>query len=158
MYTVMPRRVPVILPPVAGELLSSWISRHANFYEVPPLIMLRHCIPETASQRSADLHLSNDQEIRLTNMFTTDPVIVRRMTFTKVEEASRRLIAARATRTCKNCGKVSVESAPILRSQFLGWWITCTLCGHQLRDADGRDLPSLFRQYRRATLRGEKEA
>lgn len=39
------RRLPVILPPYADELLSSWISRHATFYAVPPLVMLRHCLP-----------------------------------------------------------------------------------------------------------------
>ena len=42
----VPRRLPVILPPHPDELLSSWISRHATFYAVPPLVMLRHCLPE----------------------------------------------------------------------------------------------------------------
>nr|WP_234826534.1 hypothetical protein [Sinorhizobium meliloti] len=28
------------------ELLTSWINRHAAFYAVPPLSMLRHCLPE----------------------------------------------------------------------------------------------------------------
>lgn len=42
------------------------------------------------------------------------------------------------------------------RSQLLGWRITCPLCGSQLRDAGGRELPSPFRQYRVAALGGEK--
>ena len=39
------RRLPVRLPPHSDELLSSWIGRHAAFYAVPPLVMLRHCLP-----------------------------------------------------------------------------------------------------------------
>lgn len=31
------RRLPVTLAPHADELLSSWISRHASFYAIPPL-------------------------------------------------------------------------------------------------------------------------
>ena len=43
------RQLPVLLLPVADELLSSWINRHADFYAVPPLVMLRHCLPEAHS-------------------------------------------------------------------------------------------------------------
>src|SRR5690606_40000841 len=71
MTKTAPRRLPVVLPPHPDELLSSWISRHASFYMVPPLIMLRHCLPEVSSLRSADLHLTGDQETRLANMFAT---------------------------------------------------------------------------------------
>lgn len=55
-----PRQLPVCLPPHSDELLSSWISRHAAFYAVPPLVMLRHCLPEASALRAADLHLSSD--------------------------------------------------------------------------------------------------
>lgn len=63
------RRLPVRLPPHSDELLSSWIGRHAAFYAVPPLVMLRHCLPEAPSLRAADLHLSSDQEARLANIW-----------------------------------------------------------------------------------------
>jgi len=39
------RQLPVVLPPYPDELLSSWIGRHAAFYLVLPLVMLRHCLP-----------------------------------------------------------------------------------------------------------------
>ncbi|TIX96086.1 MAG: hypothetical protein E5V24_02600 [Mesorhizobium sp.] len=50
------------MSPVADELLSSWIGRHAAFYSVPPLVMLRHCLPEASALRAADLHLSSDRK------------------------------------------------------------------------------------------------
>lgn len=62
------RQLPVRMPPHSDELLSSWISRHAAFYAVPPLVMLRHCLPEVPSMRSADrpkpLRASRDRVLR----------------------------------------------------------------------------------------------
>ena len=150
-----PRPLPVVLLHHSDELLSSWICRHAAFYAVPPLVMLRHCLPEASSLRAADLQLTGDQEIRLANMFATEPAVIRRLTFANVARASRRLIATRPTQVCTNCNRGDTEPL-ILRSQLLGWRITCPLCGDQLRDPDKREIPSPFRQYRSAALRGEK--
>lgn len=65
-------RLPVTLPPVAGELLASWIGRHTAFYGVPSLTMLRHCLPEAVSLHLADRTLSRDQANRLAEMFSAD--------------------------------------------------------------------------------------
>lgn len=151
-----PRQLPVVLPPHADELLSSWISRHAAFYAVPPLVMLQHCIPEVPSMRAADLHLEGDQEARLASMFAIDPAVLRRMTFAHVAQSSHRLLAARPVQHCTNGSPGHTEPPPILRSQLLGWRITCPLCGDLLRDAGGLEVPSPFGQYRVAALRGEK--
>lgn len=151
-----PRQLPVRLPPYPDELLSSWISRHAAFYAVPPLVMLQHCLPEASSLRAADLDLSSDQEIRLASMFAVEPAVLRRMTFINVPKSSHRLIAARRAQTCTRCSPGSAEPAPILRSQLLGWRITCAHCGTLLRRLGDSELPSPFRQYQRAALRGEK--
>lgn len=151
-----PRQLPVRLPPYTDELLSSWISRHAAFYAVPPLVMLRHSLPETSSVRAADLHLSGDEEIRLTSMFAIEPAALRRMTFIDVPKSSHRLLAARPTQFCTSCSPGGAEPAPIQRTQLLGWRITCPMCGDLLRAENGRELPSPFPQYRVAALRGEK--
>jgi hypothetical protein len=151
-----PRQLPVRLPPVAGELLSSWISRHADFYAVPPLVMLRHCLPEVRSLRAADLHLSDDQATRLGAMFVTEPAAVHRMTFTNVAQSASRLIAVRPLQSCPHCGARGEEPRPVLRSQLLGWRLTCPLCGDMFQDFDGRKRPCPFRQYSDAALRGER--
>lgn len=150
------RKLPVILPPHSDELLSSWINRHAAFYAVPPLVMLRHCLPEAHSLRAADLHLSDDQEIRLAKVFATEPAVVRRMTFTDVAQSSRRLIAVRPQQSCPNCSARRTEPEATLRSQLIGWRLTCPACGGLFRDPDGRELPSPFWQYRDAAIRGEQ--
>ena len=97
------RQLPVRLPPYLDELLSSWIGRHASFYAVPPLVMLRHCLPEASAVRAVDLHLCIDQEIRLANMFATEPAVVHRMTFTNVAQSSRRLISLKILSCDTSC-------------------------------------------------------
>ncbi|MCO6392429.1 MULTISPECIES: TniQ family protein [Phyllobacteriaceae] len=154
--TAPPRQLPVRLPPYPDELLSSWISRHAAFYAVPPLVMLQHCLPEASSLRAVDLHLSGDQEVRLASIFAAKPAVLRRMTFINVPKSSHRLIAARPAQTCARCSPGSAEPAPILRNQLLGWRITCAHCGTLLRGFGKDELPSPFRQNHRAALRGEK--
>ena len=150
------RPLPVVLSHHSDELLSSWISRHAAFYAVPPLVMLKHCLPEATALRANDLHLSSDQEIRLASMFAVEPAVLRRMTFTNVAQSSRRLIATRPTQICTSCSPAHTVPAPFLRGQLLGWRITCTHCGSWLRRVGGGEIPSPFPQYRRAALRGEK--
>lgn len=64
-------------------------------------------------------------------------------------------VDTRPTQVCTKCNRGDTEPL-ILRIQMLGWRITCPLCGDQLRDPDKREIPSPFRQYRSAYLRGEK--
>jgi hypothetical protein len=150
------RQLPVRLLPVADELLSSWINRHATFYAVPPLVMLRHCLPEVGSLRAADLHLSDDQEIRLASVFSTVPADIRRMNFANVPSWFHRFIAARPVQRCSNCNPIQAAPLPVLRDQLMGWRITCLRCGNLLQDRDGHVVPSPFRQYHSAAVRGEK--
>lgn len=149
-------RLPVCFTPHDNELLSSWIGRHADFYAVPPLVMLRHCLPEATSLRATDLHLNDDQQIRLASTFSIEPADIRRMTFTNVPARSHRFIAVRPLQCCTNCNPNHAAPVPVLRSQLLGWRITCPACGDLFRDTDERELPSPFRQYRDAAIRGEQ--
>jgi TniQ len=156
MRQAAPRQLPVCLPAVTDELLSSWISRRAAFYAVPPLFMLRHCLPEASSLRAADIHLTGAQIHHLSKMLATKLAAVRRMTFTNVMQSSRRLIATRPLQFCANCMSCRKDPRAILRSQLLGWRITCPSCGDPLRDNGGHELPSRFLRYRNAALRGER--
>lgn len=118
------RQLPVTLAPHTDEFLSSWITRHAAFYEVPPLAMLQHCLPEVLSLRTADLDLTEGQVVRIACMSSVDPATVRRMTFSNIAQSSRRLIASKP-RQCCSCRSTIDGLQTILRSHFLGWRITC---------------------------------
>jgi hypothetical protein len=118
--------------------------------------MLRHCLPEVPALRATDLDLSADQAVRLANIFSIEPAAVRSMALTKVAQSSRRLIGAKPLQSCLNCCPGHMDFRPILRSQLLGWRITCPLCGGLLRDERGREVTSPFRQYLQVALRGER--
>lgn len=150
------RQLPVTFPPRTDELMSSWIGRHAEFYAVPPLAMLRHCLPEVSSLRAADLHLNEDQVFRVARVFSADTSTVRRATFANIAQSSRRLLAKEPVQLCSCCHLASHEPGPVLRSQLLGWRITCPLCDGPLRQMDKHVRPSPFARYHRTALIGER--
>jgi hypothetical protein len=80
--------------------LSSWIDRHAAFYDVPPLAMLRHCLDAISSLREIDLALTDAQASRLASMFRTDAANAQRMSLSNILPKSRRLIAAKPMQFC----------------------------------------------------------
>ena len=97
------KQLPVVLPPVADELLSSWIARHGAFYNVSPRAMLRHAVPNARSLRAADDHLTDEQGRLLAHIFRRELSGIRRMTFVNIQSSARRLIAAEAIQTCQTC-------------------------------------------------------
>lgn len=149
-------RLPVVLPPVAGELFSSWMARHAAFYGVRSLTMLRHCLPEAISLHIADRTLSRNQADRLAEMLSMDAKAVRRMTFANVQSSAHRFISKGAIQRCSGCNSDISNPRPILRSQLLGWRITCPLCSRSFQDLAQCDCGHPFDQYHAAALRGEK--
>lgn len=151
----MNRRLPVALKPVPGELLLSWINRHADFYEVTPLTMLRHSLPEATSLRAADLMLNSDQAARLAAMFSTDPRTVRRMSFGKVSKSAHQFIAKEPLQHCLHCRPINIRPTQILRSQLFGWRITCPCCGDSLQNITRSACVSDFCQYAAAIHRRE---
>lgn len=152
----MMRPLPVVLPPQPDELLSSWISRHGQFYSVPAQTLLQHCLPDATSLRATDLVLTADQEAQLASMFSTDPVVIRRMTFSNVVGPAHQFIASKQEHRCANCCSDHADQSVILRSQFLGWRIRCPQCGSRLEDINGCEVPTPFQQYDAAAVRGEK--
>src|SRR5260370_29931938 len=80
--------LPVVLAPVTDELLSSWIARHAAFYGVAPLTMLRHGIPDASSLRTIDTTPTPEQANLVAHLFRCEPVDIRRMTFADLSKAA----------------------------------------------------------------------
>ena len=156
MRGVAHRRLPVSLPRAPDELLSSWIDRHAAFYCVPPLIMLRHCLPGVSSLRAIDMQLTGEQARDLSEMLPVEPDDMRRMTFANITQCSRRLICTKPAHSCPQCVSVQGDLKPVMRSQMLGWRITCPLCGGPLRGSPDCNLPSPFHHHWNAALCGEK--
>ncbi|MDX8355642.1 TniQ family protein [Cognatiyoonia sp. IB215182] len=147
--------LPVTLPPLRGELLSSWISRHADFYGVTPITMLRHRLPEAMSLTAIDLSLTKAQANQIVGMFGVSPRLVRRLSFAGVPKAAHRFIAKSPMQRCVRCTQADVSPPPVLRSALQGWRITCPHCGQLYQDKTNSDADQALSPYRAAARRGE---
>lgn len=147
--------LPVTLPPLPGELLSSWISRHADFYGVTPSTMLRHVLPEAMSLRTIDLSLTNAQANRIAGMFGVSPKLVRSLSFTGAPKVAHRFIAKCPVQRCARCTQTDAGPPPVLRSELQGWRITCPHCGEPYQDKTTSDCTPAFTSYSAAARRGE---
>jgi len=147
--------LPVTLPPLRGELLSSWISRHADFYGVTPLTMLRHGLPEATSLRAIDLSLTKAQTNQIAGMFGVSPKLVRSLSFPGSPQVTHRFIAKNPMQRCVRYTQTDVGRLPILRSDLQGWRITCPHCGEPYQDKTTSDGDQTLAPYRAAARRGE---
>ena len=103
--------MPVCFPPALDELLSSLIRRHAVFYNVPPLAVLHHSVPNLRSLKAADRDLTQDQAEALAIMFRTTATAVFGMTFAIAPGATRRLISSRVMQECQTCLRIPTKPA-----------------------------------------------
>jgi len=134
------RPLPVVLPALRDELLSSWLSRHAVFYGVYGGQLLRRCGVNAPSLRHLDLCLSRNNVHRLAATFRCDPTTIRRMTQLPSGRRPDGLIAT--VRPMQFCGRcivrhraVEVTRGARLRSWMEGWRLSCPVCGGRLKDA-----------------------
>ena len=151
----MTRALPVTLPPLPGELLSSWISRHADFYGVTPLTMLHHGLPEAMSLRAIDLSLTKAQANRIAGMFGVGPKLLRSLSFADAPKVAHRFISKSPIQRCARCTQTDLNPPPILRSELQGWRITCPHCGEPYLDKTTSDGDRALAPYRAAARRGE---
>lgn len=147
--------LPVTLPPLPGELLSSWISRHADFYGVTPSTMLRHGLPEATSLEAIDLTQTKAQTNRIAGMFGVTPKLVRGLSFADAPKAAHRFIAKSPMQHCARCHHSGSGPLPVLRSELQGWRITCPLCGEPYQDKTTSDGDRTLALYRAAACHGE---
>lgn len=139
------RPLSVILKPVPDELLSSWITRHADFYGVPPLTMLRHAIPEATSLRQTDTNLGPTAAVHIARLFRSQSSTVLAMTTSGFPQSAARLVAPRVIQCCIACSeqnRLRGAATAVQRSWIEGWRITCPVC--RQRQQETREGASAF--------------
>ena len=162
------RPLPVILPPLANELLSSWINRHAAFVGLSGGRLLRHYHIEVATVRDLDLSLSRRHAALLADVLRCSPHLVRNMTQSRGGRVRSRLVAIRQpSQICWGCANRHAANVRTrgarLRNWMEGWRIMCPICGAALDDfrpymrlfrADASD--ALLVRIESAARRGEQ--
>jgi len=76
-----PRPLPVVLKPIADELLSSWLARHAAYYGVTGPFFAKWLMLGTSNLSVLDHGLGLTQLARLSERLRRDPIALIAMTF-----------------------------------------------------------------------------
>ena len=134
----LPRALPLIAPPRADELLSSWLTRIAQDYYIPPRGLLTHMGLSSPSVERLDLTLTFAQAIAMSGFVRQPPDAIIAMTHTKLPTDCRTLVrVGYPQQSCRSCAsqlKRDGAAGAILKSWMQGWRVTCRACGGAIAD------------------------
>ncbi len=136
------RPLPVVLRPVADELLSSWLVRHAAYYGVTGPFFAKWLRLGTPNLSTLDHRLGLEQVARLSEKLRCDPVTLIAMTFVGATSQSAELICrGRVPQMCRACADRHARegaSGAVPRHWRKAWRVTCPACGVALSDTNER--------------------
>ena len=132
------RSLPVVLRPVADEMLSSWLVRHAAYYGVTGPFFAKWLMLGTANLSTLDHRLGLEQVARLSEKLRCDPITLIAMTFVGAPSQSAELICwGRAPQICRRCEDRHTQegaSGAVPKHWRKAWRVTCPACGAALSD------------------------
>ena len=136
------RTLPVVLKPIADELLSSWLARHAAYYGVTGPFFAKWLMLGTSNLSALDHRLGLAQLTCLSEKFRCDPVTLIAMTFIDAPAGSSELICRnRAPQICRPCADRHARegaSGAVPKHWRKAWRVTCPACGTPLSDTSER--------------------
>ena len=136
------RPLPVVLKPVADELLSSWLARHAAYYGVTGPFFAKWLMLGTRNLSVLDHRLGLAQVARLSEKLRCDPIALIAMTFIDTPAGSAELICRnRAPQICRPCADRHARegaSGAVPKHWRKAWRVTCPACGAPLSDTNER--------------------
>jgi hypothetical protein len=136
--TDLPRALPLIAPLRADELLSSWLTRIAQDYYIPPGSLLTHMGLSSPSVERLDLTLTFAQAIAISGFVRQPPDAIIGMTHAKLPTDCQSLVRVKyPQQSCRSCAsqlKRDGATGAVLKSWMQGWRVTCRACSGALAD------------------------
>ena len=140
------RPLPVVLRPVADELLSSWLVRHAAYYGVTGSFFAQWLMLGTRNLSALDHRLGLAQVARLSEKLRCDPITLIAMTFVDAPGRSAELICrGRAPQICRACADRHARegaSGAVPKHWRKAWRVTCPACGAPLSTPTSAPTPA----------------
>jgi hypothetical protein len=134
----LPRALPLIAPPSADELLSSWLTRIAQDYYIPPRGLLTHMGLSSPSVERLDLTLTFAQAIAISGFVRQPPDVIIGMTHAKLAIDCQSLVRVKyPQQSCRSCAsqlKRDGATGAVLKSWMQGWRVTCRACSGAIAD------------------------
>jgi hypothetical protein len=134
----LPRALPLIAPPSADELLSSWLTRIAQDYYIPSRGLLTHMGLSSPSVERLDLTLTFAQAIAISGFVRQPPNAIIGMTHAKLPIDCQSLVRVKyPQQSCRSCAlqlKRDGATGAVLKSWMQGWRVTCRACSGAIAD------------------------
>jgi hypothetical protein len=154
------RGLPIVVNPIADEVLSSWLTRIAQDYFVPPRSLLTHMGLSVPSVERLDVSLTFGQAIAISGFVHRPPDAILAMRHVRLPRDCQKLVRLKhPQQTCRSCAlqhKRDGAATAVLKSWMQGWRVTCRTCGGLLDEvwtSRGGALP--FPELRDAARAGE---
>ena len=129
----LPRALPLIASPGPDELLSSWLTRIAQDYYIPPRGLLTHMGLSSPSVERLDLTLTFAQAIAISGFVRQPPDAIIGMTHARLPVDCQSLVWVKyPQQSCRSCAsqlKRNGATGAVLKSWMQGWRVTCRACG-----------------------------
>jgi hypothetical protein len=136
------RPLPVVLKPVADELLSSWLGRHATYYGVTGPFLAKWLMLGTRNLSALDYHLGLAQVACLSKKLRCDPMVLIAMTYVVVPRQSADMICqGRVPQICRPCAERHARegaAGAVPKHWRKAWRVTCPACDAPLSDTNER--------------------
>jgi len=152
-----------IAPPRADELLSSWLTRIAQDYYIPPRSLLTHMGLSSPSVERLDLTLTFAQAIAMSGFVRQPPGAIIGMTHAKLPADCQMLVRVKhPQQSCRSCAsqlRRDGAAGAVLKSWMQGWRVTCRACGGAIKDVwsdEDRAAPTVLSQYQDEARAGEE--
>jgi TniQ len=132
------RGLPIVVTPLADEVLSSWLTRIAQDYFVPPRSLLTHMGLSAPSLERLDVSLTFGQANAISAFVHRPPDAILDMTHVRLPRDCQKLVRLKhPQQTCRTCAlqhKRDGAATAVLKSWMQGWRMTCRKCGGLLDD------------------------
>jgi hypothetical protein len=159
----LPRALPLIAPPSADELLSSWLTRIAQDYYIPSRGLLTHMGLSSPSVERLDLTLTFAQAIAISGFVRQTPNAIIGMTHAKLPIDCQSLVRVKyPQQSCRSCAsrlKRDGAMGAVLKSWMQGWRVTCRACSGAIADVwsdESRAKFEAFDQFEDEARAGEE--
>jgi hypothetical protein len=135
------RQLPVVLPPLADELLSSWLARTSSYYWTTATELLEQIGCIETSLEILDRSAGPADLVALAFALRVEPTELLDISFNAVPEPVLNFISPWAKlRECQRCSAEFRERGitTVLRQWCVAFAITCRRCGRSLTPCRGR--------------------
>ena len=136
-----PEPLPIVLDEAPDESLSSWLTRHVDFYGIAPSVFSLRIGIDEPTFAHIDHRSTVGHARALASAMRRTPTMILSMTHQRhLSQLTAMIVRGEPVHACSECQKIhrrDNRATVVLKSWSHGWRITCPVCGSRLQEANG---------------------